>query len=123
VPPPALLTGAPGQVDASVRPPQLTGISVRHHGESAYVEGQLAAGTTLPVMRLQYCEPAAHWGFAIYRASHDDYDKSVLPAGFPFGTPQEALGCACRLYLGDATAWLDPPSPTNLRARPQTDPH
>ena len=52
------------------------------------------------------------WGFAIYRASHDDYEKSILPSGWPAGTPQEALDCACGLYLGDHTAWLTQP-PTN----------
>jgi hypothetical protein len=35
------------------------------------------------------------------------------PTGYPFGTPQETLDCACGLYLGDATAWLNPPPPTN----------
>jgi hypothetical protein len=69
-------------------------------------------------MRLRYAGSATLWGFAIYRASHDDYDKSLLPSGYPAGTPQEALDCACGLYLGDTTAWLDPPSPTNQRARP-----
>jgi hypothetical protein len=39
-------------------------------------------------MRLRYTGSAAHWGFAIYRASHDDYDKAVLPTGLPFGTPR-----------------------------------
>jgi hypothetical protein len=52
-------------------------------------------------------------GFAIYRASHDDYGKSVLPSGYPAGIPQEVLDCACGLYLGGTTAWLDPPPPTN----------
>jgi hypothetical protein len=103
---------------ARERWPQLAGITVRHHGEFAYVAGQLPDGTALPLMRLRYTGSAAHWGFAIYRASHDDYDKSVLPTGLPFGTPQEALDCACGLYLGDATAWLDQSPPTNLRARP-----
>jgi hypothetical protein len=98
---------------ARERWPQLAGIAVRWHGEFAYVAGQLPDGTVLPLMRLRYNGSAAHWGFAIYRASHDDYDKSVLPTGFPFGTPQEALDCACGLYLGDATAWTDPSSPTN----------
>ena len=98
---------------ASERWPQLAGITVRWHGEFAYVAGQLPDGTTLPLMRLRYTGSAAHWGFAIYRASHDDYDKSILPSGYPAGTPQEALDCACALYLGDATAWPGPPSPTN----------
>jgi len=44
-----------------------------------------------------------------YRASHDDYEKSVLPSGYPAGTPQEALDWACGLYPGDTTAWPDPP--------------
>ncbi len=46
-------------------------------------------------MRLGYAGSATTWGFAICRASHDDYEKSVLPSGYPAGTPQEALDCAC----------------------------
>ena len=38
---------------------------------------------------------------------------SINPSGYPAGTPQEALDCACGLYLGDTTAWLNPPPPTN----------
>jgi hypothetical protein len=98
---------------AEERWPQLAGISVRYHGEFAYVTGQLPDGSALPLMRLRYAGSASTWGFAIYRASHDDYDKSVLPSGYPAGSPQETLDCACGLYLGDTTAWLDPPSPTN----------
>jgi hypothetical protein len=98
---------------AAERWPQLSGIDVRWHGQFAYVSGQLPDGTALPLMRLRYVDSASTWGFAIYRASHDDYDKSVLPTGWPAGTPQEALDCACGLYLGDATAWLPQPPPTN----------
>jgi hypothetical protein len=85
--------------------PQFAGISVRWHG-------QLPDGTSLPLFRLRYVDSASTWGFAIYRASHDDYEKSILPSGWPAGTPQEALDCACGLYLGDATAWLDQLPPT-----------
>jgi hypothetical protein len=98
---------------ARERWPQLAGVTVRYHGEYAYVAGQLLDGTTLPLCRLRYAGSASTWGFAIYRASHDDYDKSILPSGYPAGTPQEALDCACGLYLGDTTAWLDTPPPTN----------
>jgi hypothetical protein len=98
---------------ARERWPQLDGITVRWHGEFAYVAGQLPGGTTLPPMRLRYAGSATTWGFAIYRASHDDYQKPVLPSGYPAGTPHEALDCACGLYLGDTTVWLDPPSPAN----------
>ena len=88
---------------AAERWPQLAGISVRWHGQFAYVHGQLPDGTDLPLFRLRYADSASTWGFAIYRASHDDYEKSVLPSGYPAGTPQEALDCACGLYLGDHT--------------------
>jgi hypothetical protein len=74
---------------ARERWPQLDGITVRWHGEFAYVAGQLPGGTTLPLMRLRYAGSATTWGFAIYRASHDDYDKSVLPSGYPAGTPKK----------------------------------
>jgi hypothetical protein len=70
---------------ARERWPQLAGITVRYHGEFAYVAGQLPGGTTLPLMRLRYAGSATSW----------------------------ALDCACGLYLGDTTAWLDPPPPTN----------
>jgi hypothetical protein len=63
-------------------------------------------------MRLRYTGSATTWGFAIYRASHDDYEKSIRPSGYPRG-PQQALDCACGLYLADTTAWVHPPSPTN----------
>jgi hypothetical protein len=52
-----------------------------------------------------------HLGFAIYRASHNDYQNSILPTAA--GTPQEALDCACGLYLNDPTAWLTQLPPTN----------
>jgi hypothetical protein len=93
--------------------PQLTGIDVRWHGQFAYISGQLPDGTSLPLCRLRYGGSASTWGFAIYRASRDDYEKSILPSGWPAGTPQEALDCACGLYLGDYTAWLTQPPPTN----------
>jgi hypothetical protein len=92
---------------AAERWPQLAGTTVRWHGQFAYVSGHLPDGTDLPLFRLRYADSASTWGFAIYRASHDDYEKSVLPSGRPAGTPQEALDCACGLYLGDTTAWLD----------------
>jgi hypothetical protein len=98
---------------AAERWPQLAAISVRWHGQFAYISGQLPDGTELPLFRLRYADSASTWGFAIYRASHDDYEKSALPSGWPAGTPQEALDCACGLYLNDPTAWLDPPPPTN----------
>ena len=74
---------------ARERWPQLAGITVRYHGEFAYVAGQLPDGTALPLCRLRYAGSAPSWGFAIYRASHDDYEKSILPSGLPAGTPRK----------------------------------
>jgi len=106
---------------ARERWPQLAGIDVRFHGKFAYVSGHLPDSTRLPLCRLRYAGYASMWGFAIYRASHDDYQDSVLPSGQFAGTPEEALDCACGLYLADPTAWLTSPdadTPTNLRAGP-----
>jgi hypothetical protein len=50
------------------------------------------------------------WGFAIYLASRDGYEDNFLPSGRPSGSPEEALDCACGLYLGDPTAWITKPS-------------
>ncbi len=101
---------------ARERWPQLASVLVRYHGAFAYIDGQLPDGTTLPLCRLRYAGSAHTWGFAIYRASHDDYEPSILPSGSPAGTPQEALDCACGLYLADPTAWLSQP-PRRINGR------
>ena len=104
---------------ARQRWPQLAGIGVRFRGQFAYITGKLPDGSELPLCRLRYVGYASTWGFAIYRASHDDYQDNYLPSGQPSGTPEEALDCACGLYLGDPTAWLTPPgtdTPTDLQA-------
>jgi hypothetical protein len=45
-------------------------------------------------------------GFAIYHASHDDYQDSLDPTGTPVGACEDALDAACVLYLGNPAAWL-----------------
>jgi hypothetical protein len=101
---------------ARERWPALASIAVRHRGAFSYVDGVLADGTTLRLCRLRYIGSAHDWRFAIYRASHDDYDDSIFPTGLPVGTCEDALDVACGLYLADPTAWTRPP--TNLRPRP-----
>jgi hypothetical protein len=93
--------------------PQLAKVQARYRGSFAYITAVLPGGEQLPLFRLRYAGSARTWGFAIYRASHDDYENSLLPSGYPAGTPQEALDCACGLYLNDHTAWLSQPPPTN----------
>ncbi len=89
---------------ARERWPQLAQVQVRYRAGFAYVDGVLADGDQLRLCRLRYAGSASQWGFAIYRASHDDYQNSYLPTGFMGGTAEDALDTACGLYLGDPTA-------------------
>jgi hypothetical protein len=90
---------------ARERWPQITSLHIRHHGTFSYIGATLTDATTLKLCRLRYVGSAHQWQFAIYRASHDDYDESVFPTGLPIGTCQQALDTACGLYLNDPTAW------------------
>jgi hypothetical protein len=90
---------------ARERWPQIASLQVRHHGVFSYVDATLTGTTTLKLCRLRYVGSAHQWQFAIYRASHDDYDESIFPTGLPIGTCQDALDTACGLYLNDPTAW------------------
>ena len=95
---------------ARTRWPALATVNVRYRGVFAYIDGQLPDGTHLPLCRLRYNGSASNWGFAIYLASRDGYEDNLLPSGLPIGSPEEALDCACGLYLNDPTAWLQPPT-------------
>jgi hypothetical protein len=90
---------------ARERWPQITSLQIRHRGTFSYVEATLTGASTLQLCRLRYVGSAHQWQFAIYRASHDDYDESIFPTGLPVGTCQDALDTACGLYLNDPTAW------------------
>jgi hypothetical protein len=93
--------------------PGLVKIETKFRGAFAYVTGTETDGTTSPLMRLRYHGSASSWGFAIYLWSNESYEDSILPSGSFSGTPEEALDCACGLYLNEPTAWVDD-SPTNL---------
>lgn len=97
---------------AAARWPALASVEVRFRANFAYVDGRSADGTVLKLCRLRYGGSADTWGFALYRASHDDYEANFLPNGTPLGTPEEALDCACGLYFNDPSAWL-PDTSTN----------
>jgi hypothetical protein len=95
---------------ARERWPDLADVKVRFRANFAYVDGEIKDGPTIPLCRLRYGGYASQWGFAIYRASHGDYEDSILPNGDFSGSPEEALDCACGLYLADVEAWrLSPP--------------
>lgn len=106
------------RLDARARErwPALIGVSVSFHGTLAYVTGHLADDESLSLCRLRYGGSASSWGFAIYRASHDDYEDSYLPNGMTAGGPEEALDTASALYPP-----TPPPghvSPTNFETGP-----
>lgn len=90
---------------AKERWPQITRIDTRFRGSFAYATARLEGGDELPLMRLRYGGSARIWGFAIYRASHHDYQDSWLPDGRSAGALEDALDTACGLYLSDPTAW------------------
>ena len=81
-PRPTARTPTPG-----TRWPALAGVEVRFRGQFAYVDGRLPDGEVLPLCRLRYGGSASRWGFAIYRASHDDYEDTFLPSGATAGSP------------------------------------
>jgi hypothetical protein len=95
---------------ARVHWPQLAGIEVRFRTNFAYIDGRHVDGTVLKLCRLRYGGSAHLWGFAIYRASHDDYEDSYLPTGTALGTVEQALDCACNLYLDPFIASSDTPT-------------
>ena len=50
------------------------------------------------------------------RASHEDYQDSILPTGHTAGSPRTKHStAACGLYLADPTAWIEAitDTPTN----------
>jgi hypothetical protein len=73
-----------------------------------------AAASTIRARRTALTCPftgALHTGgFAIHLAGSGTYQDDFLPTGLPFGSPEEALDCACGLYLNDPSAWAAPPS-------------
>ena len=79
--------------------PGLADVRVRFRSHFAYLDGVLPDGEIIKLCRLRYAGSATIWGFAIYRASHDDYEDSFLPNGLMAGSPQDALDCACSLYI------------------------
>lgn len=89
-----------------VRWPGLTSLSVGFRAHFAYVIGVLSDGDEVSLCRLRYLGSHECWGFAVYLYSREAYEDSVLPTGLPAGTPEEALDCACGLYLNDPSAWV-----------------
>ena len=91
--------------------PELVELSIRYHGSFAYLTGTTTDDESMPLCRLRYVGSHDAWGFAIYLASRDGYEESILPRGSFTGPPEDALDCACGLYLNDITAWTEARGP------------
>jgi len=100
-----------GRLDfhASQRWPELEEVTISWRGGYGYVSAYLTEDDAIPVCRLRYQGSDTDWGFAIYLASTEDYENTLLPDGSPTATPAQALDCALGLYLADPTAWIKPP--------------
>ena len=85
--------------------PNLAELSIRFRGDFVYLTSTDLTGDPMLLCRLTYKKNVELWGFAIYLASRDAYENSILPNGRLTGTPEQALDCACGLYLNDPTAW------------------
>jgi hypothetical protein len=79
--------------------PDLAAVTVRFQANFAYIDGEVRDGPTICLCRLRYGGSSHRWGFAIYLASRDGHEDSVLPSGEFSGSPEEALDCACGLDL------------------------
>ena len=89
---------------ARERWPGLSAVKVRFRSGFAYVDSEVGEEVT-PLFRLRYVGSASRGG-----------SRSTGPAmtitrtrschGSMGGSPEEALDCACGLYLGDPTAWV-----------------
>ena len=71
--------------------PQLTEIRLRFRKAFAYVDGALDDDDVLRLCRLRYGGSATSWGFAIYLASKDGYERSVLPTEASAGRRKRLL--------------------------------
>jgi len=87
--------------------PDLLKLTIRYRGSFAYIDSTTTDDDSLPLFRLRYLGSPHEWGFAIHLASKDGYEDSILPRGSFTGAPEEALDCACGLYLNDITAWTE----------------
>jgi hypothetical protein len=90
---------------AEERWPQIKELDVRFRSRFAYITAKTHDGEEFPLCRLRYSGSASVWGFAIYLASKDGYENSVLPNGQFSGSPQDCLDCACGLYFNDPSGW------------------
>jgi hypothetical protein len=86
--------------------PQLAGLTIRHRGQFAYIDGELPDGGTPPLFRLRYGASGNSLGFAVHLASRDAYEDAALLCGCPgrHSSKEHSIAPAAS-YLNDPTAW------------------
>ena len=77
---------------------------IRFRANFAYVDGHERDGTVLKLCQLRYGGSAHLWGFAIYRASHDDYEDSHLPTDHTVNPDALAISAAAQVRTCSATS-------------------
>ena len=87
------------QEHAKLKWPQLAAVDVRYRGQFAYIEGELADGDRLPLMRLRYGGSAHRWGTAIYTASNNSYEDQIWFSG----STEEAFDFVCDIHISSIT--------------------
>jgi hypothetical protein len=100
IPSRALKDQVEGSLDhyASQAWPQLEEVTIGWRGSYGYLVGH-SPDDDLPLARIEYLGDPQHWAFALYQASTENYQETVLPSGQWTGTPKEALDCACAVHL------------------------
>ncbi len=87
--------------------PEPTELDIRYRGSFAYVNGITSHDDSLSLLPALPPRLTRPLGLRVYLASKDGYEDSVLPHGSFTGSPEEALDCACGLYLDDVSAWSE----------------
>ena len=87
--------------------PQLEAVNTRFRGQFAYIDAQLPGGEVIALCRLRYAGSASRWGFAIYRASHDEVDPLVVEfgGGLLVGSYGQAVTARVDGVSGVAACW------------------
>lgn len=100
IPSRALKDQVEGSLDhyASQAWPQLEEVTIGWRGSYGHLVGHLP-DDDLPLARIEYLGDPQQWGFALYQASTENYQETVLPSGQRTGTPNEALDCAAAVHL------------------------
>jgi len=92
--------------------PQLEDVTIRWHGGYGYPHRLPARRRATAAAPVALPGLGTDWDFALYQASTETYNDTLLPNAHPTGTPEEALG----LYLADPTAWIQPPTDQRVAA-------